>query len=213
MSASLSGVVAHALTDDAADLRVLLLAHVNLFELLETLLLLLTHLLDLIIVEVLDAGKLACLVAHDLQLAGARRDDKGAVSLQVILELALKLSQLLMLCLLNKALACHGKVLPRLEVLLLSSELLKVFLDALNEILCDGSLGVSAMLANPNARLRVAQVELLEDLILGEHVGVLVATVCFLLLLCVAEEAPLLLLVLAVLLGDLEPTREPRSFL
>lgn len=59
----------------------------------------------------------------------------------------------------------------------------------------------------------MAQVELLEDLIFGEHVGVLVAAVSLLLLLCVAEETSLLLLVLAKLLGDFEAAGEARPFL
>ena len=70
------------------------------------------------------------------------------------------------------------------------------------------------MLSNAYARLRVAKVKLLEDLVLGNHVLALSAIDAIIsILLVVTVEALLLDLALSELVRNLETTREPRTFL
>jgi len=70
------------------------------------------------------------------------------------------------------------------------------------------------VLSNAYARLRVAKVKLLEDLVLGNHVLALSAIDAIIsILLVVTVEALLLDLALSELVRNLETTREPRTFL
>jgi len=205
--------VTHALADDAPDLRVLFLAHVDIFKLLEALLLFGSHLLYFIKIEVLNASKLTSLVTHNLELSWTSRDNKCSISLEIAFELCLKLSELLLLGLLYQALASHCEVLSRLQVLLLPPQFLEVFFDSLYQVLGNRRLRVRAVFANADARLGMSEVELLEDLVLREGVGTLVGSLSLIFLLSVTEEALLLVLILSVFLGDLEAAREARPLL
>jgi hypothetical protein len=70
------------------------------------------------------------------------------------------------------------------------------------------------VLSNANARLRVAKVKLLEDLVLGNHILALSAIDAIIsILLVITVEALLLDLALSKLVRNLETTREARTFL
>ena len=66
-------------------------------------------------------------------------------------------------------------MLSELYVFLLASELFKVLLNTIHQVLGKSGLGVHTMLACTDAALRVAEIELLEDLILSDCVCALSA--------------------------------------
>ena len=64
----------------------------------------------------------------------------------------------------------EGDVLPDLDVLLSPPELLQLLLQIFDQILGQGSFAASPVLAHTTSCLRRAQVQMLDDLVLGDVV-------------------------------------------
>lgn len=157
--------LAEAFKDHIADLFGLPLVEILSLEVLHALLVLMAQTLDLVDVDVLQAGELRGLVAHHLQLLGTCCNHKGACTLKLTAQFGALFQVNLLSCLFNVALASHSEMLSHLNVLLLSFELIDLLLKALNQVLRDGILRHAA-LADTHSGVRGAQVELLEYLIL-----------------------------------------------
>jgi hypothetical protein len=109
-------------------------------------------------------------VAHHLQLLGARSYHEGAGSLKLPTQFCALFKIHLFFRFLDIALASHSEMLSHLNILLLSFQFIYLFLEAFNKVLGDRILG-HATLADSHPGVRGTQVQLLENLILGDKRG------------------------------------------
>lgn len=141
---------------------------------------------------------------HDLKLLRTGSDDKSAIVFEIGLQFGFVFSELFHLGLLDQAGSSDSKVLSKLNVLLLSSELFEVLLDPIDQILGNGRFRIGPVLSYPATGLSVAQVQLRQNLVSRHGISILACTFSLFLFFSVAETALLLNLALAVLLGDLK---------
>ena len=78
---------------------------------------------------------------HNLELLRAGGDDKGACTLKSASQFRAVIQVFFLFCLLNIALTGDSEMLPQLNVLLLSLELIDLFLYPIDQVLGDGILG------------------------------------------------------------------------
>jgi hypothetical protein len=104
-------------------------------------------------------------MSHDLELLRASSNNKSAVFFKFTSELGFMFSKLFLLCLLNQARACDSQMLSELNIFLLSSQLLKILLNSVDQVLSDGRFRIGPMLANSAIGLCMAKVQLRQNLI------------------------------------------------
>ena len=75
-------------------------------------------------------------MSHDLEFFWACCNNKCAIRLKVRLQVRLYLDLLLMFWFFNHALPSYGQVLSKLDIFLLATQFIQVFLDTFNQILC-----------------------------------------------------------------------------